>query len=116
MADDARKKSTLRFKQINHLVDHVFKTLKTPTHAVVMIVAWRDADQKGRFSMSYSQIAKVVGISRRRAYTVMQDLINDNHLKVIRQPTGRRPPVYRIELSSAVEWNCTATQNNAHHP
>lgn len=114
--DDARGKSKSRFKQINHLVDNVFRTLKTPTHALVMVVAWRDADAKGRFSMSYSQIAKVVGVSRRHAYEMVQDLIKSDHLKVIRDATGRRPPVYKINFQVPVELNCGSTQINTHHP
>lgn len=96
MPKGEKRKTGNRFHQFNHYVDQLSRALPTNSHRWMITVAFRHADVKGRFSMSISQLGQATFVSRRQAVRLVQDLKDCGALRVIREATGTRPPVYMI--------------------
>lgn len=96
MEPSDRKKARIRFKQINTIVDLLFPLCPSPAHAALLVIAWRDADVQGRFSMSQSQIGKLIGKTPRHTSRLIADLVRLGAIRVLRREQGRRPPIYKL--------------------
>ncbi len=91
-----KRKSVQRFEQVNLLCDQVLRNLPTTTHGLVLLVGWRHADGSRVFRKSASELAKIVGVSKRHMQTILDDLIEIEALKIVSQCKGTIPTRYQI--------------------
>lgn len=95
---DDRKKTRVRFQQVNLLCDEVIRKLPTPTHALWLLVAWRHADVRRQYRKSTTEMAKQVGITKRHGHRIVADLVEIGAIKEIdrEKRSGTLPAVYQI--------------------
>ena len=95
-----RHKTSVRFQQLNKLVDDIGPTLQTSQFAVVM-VCYRHAKKQGYFCVSCRRIAKSTNLSIRQVNRLMQQLISLGVIERIHDHRGPRPVVHRIKYEVA---------------
>lgn len=93
--EDKRSVSTIRFQQVNHMVDRVVRNLPS-SHALILLIGWRHADTKAKFRLSETRFAEQSGISRRHVITIIDRLIEVGALKVLQPGIGTRSTLYKI--------------------
>lgn len=91
-----KRKSVQRFEQVNLLCDQVLRNLPTTTHGLVLLVGWRHADQNRVFRKSATELARIVGVTRRHMQTVIDDLIEIGALRIVKERQGTIPTSYSI--------------------
>ena len=91
-----KRKSVMRFEQVNVLCDEVLRNLPTATHGLVLLVGWRHADGKRVFRKSASELARIVGVSRRHMQTILDDLIEIGALQIVKNRQGTIPASHLI--------------------
>ena len=92
---NAKQKSEIRFRHVNHLCDKVIKHLE-PSHALVLLVGWRHADVRSVFRLSESRISECTGISTRHIRNIIHALVKAGALVIVEPGIGTRATQYRI--------------------
>lgn len=91
-----KRKSQRRFEQVNLLCDEVLQHLPTPTHALVLLIGWRHANENRVFRKSTTELAKFAGLKRRRMQAVLDQLIEAGALRIVKESQGTIPTSYQI--------------------
>ena len=91
-----KRKSHMRFEQVNHLVDKVLPTLPGQIEGLVLMVGWRHANIKFQFRKSLSELAQTCGISKRHMQRVLERMEKGGVIKTVSPPRGSIPRVYQI--------------------
>lgn len=91
-----KRKSAQRFEQVNVLCDQVIRNLPTPTHALVLLIGWRHANEKRVFRKSAKELASFAGVSKRHMQNILDELIEIGALRVVRERQGTIPTCYLI--------------------
>ena len=104
MSDNAKKRSTKRFEQLDFIIGEVLPSIPTGkrgqtrvAYAAVLYACWKQARGKaGKFDASYQQIANASGLDRRSVMRVMQKLQTGNVITVERVGYGNRGSVRKF--------------------
>ncbi len=91
-----KRKSQLRFEQLNRIADVIAQTLPTSTHVAVLMIAYRHAGPGGQFSVSTNRIADACRISDRWAKNVIDDLERLGVIVMLQDHKGPIPRRYKI--------------------
>ena len=89
-----------RFNTINTVCLSIFNDKHIrPTARLVWLILWRNARPDGKVRLSYNRIAEETGLSRRHCVTLVDKLIEQGLLKLLKK--GRMPDranLYAIKI------------------
>ncbi len=91
-----KRKSHMRFEQVNHLVDRVLPTLPGQIEGLVLMVGWRHANSKSQFRKSTCELARTCGITKRHMQRVLDRMEESGVIKTVSQQRGTIPRIYEI--------------------
>lgn len=114
-AMNAKRKSEMRFEQLNQLVDDIAPTLPTPAHVAVLFCCYRHARERGHFQVSTKRIADGARVSERHAKRLIDDLERFEVIEMEREHQGPIPRRYRITGNAAMVTPMSPL-NEATHP
>ncbi len=114
-AADARRKSTMRFEQLNQLVDDIAPTLPTTAHVAVLFCCYRHARELGHFQVSTRRISEATKVSERHVKRVINDLERGSVIKMEREHQGPIPRQYRI-TGNAFNGDSLSPLQDTDHP
>lgn len=101
-AMDAKRKSEMRFEQLNQLVDDIAPTLPTPAHVAVLFCCYRHARERGHFQVSTKRISASTKVSPRHARRIIDDLEQLKVIELMREHNGPIARQYRITGNPAI--------------
>ncbi len=99
---DAKRKSAMRFEQLNQIVDDIAPSLPTPAHVAVLFCCYRHARELGHFQVSTNRIAQSTKVSPRHARRIIDDLEQWKVIEMEREHNGPIPRQYRITGNRAI--------------
>ncbi|TWU33883.1 hypothetical protein Poly41_48830 [Novipirellula artificiosorum] len=91
----SKSKSQRRFEQLNHIVDKLLRQLPA-RHGVAMLVCYRHAQANRQFRVSESDLAIALGVDRRTARRLFDDLERWQAIKLVKPKQGTIPRVFVI--------------------
>jgi hypothetical protein len=91
----SKSKSTLRFQQLNHIVDRLLRLLPA-RHGLALLVFYRHADRHRRFRVSARDLAKTMGIHQRTARNLFDELEGWSVIRMVEPQRGTIPRVFQI--------------------
>ncbi len=91
-----KRKSQLRFEQLNLIVDEVAPSLRSPSQVAVLVVCYRHASPSGKFGICTARIAKSSKLSHRQARRVLDELEALGVIKSLSDHVGPIAKQYRI--------------------
>ena len=95
-AMDAKRKSAMRFEQLNQLVDDIAPSLPQTAHVAVLFCCYRHARERGHFQVSARRIAEATKLSERHVKRVLDDLERGEVIEMVREHNGPIPKQYQI--------------------
>lgn len=110
-----KKKSDLRFAQLNLIADKIAPTLPTSAHVAVLFCCYRHARELGHFQVSTKRIARTTKISERHARRIIDDLERFKVIAIEREHQGPIARQYRI-TGEAVIGTPMSPLEDATHP
>lgn len=96
MATPTKRKSQMRFEQVNQVVDVIAPTLPNASYVAVLLVCWRHADVEGKFRIDQERIAECVRLSTRQVKRILKDLVCGGVLRLVERHRQHTPPRYKI--------------------
>jgi DNA-binding MarR family transcriptional regulator len=93
---DKKRKSHKRWEKMNHLVDNVLSSIQSPAAVSILWVAFRHANLRDEFRISFRQIAKLTGYDPRHVRRALDQMVQAGVIEIIQERRGTIPVIYKI--------------------
>lgn len=107
-----KSKSNKRWKQLNAIVDRMLRKLPA-RHGLALLVCFRHADVNRQFRMSAADLANTLGVHRRTARRLLDDLVELRVIEVVEPQRGTIPRTCRITGKMVCRDNSSHTKRES---
>lgn len=101
--------TSVRFEQLNRLVDEISPQLPSSTHVAVLLCCYRHARRDGSFCISTTRLARSVVLGIRQVKRILRNLEKLKAIELVSEHQGPVPRRYRISgiVEKAVDSDIT---------